>query len=78
MSAENPLGVDSAPPRSSWKLRSEVRGAKQTAWQVLVASTAANLAAEKVRHLVETRQWPLHARGHRAARRDRDRLRADS
>ena len=46
-SAENPLGVDSAPPRLSWKLRSEVRGAKQSAWQVLVASTAENLAANR-------------------------------
>ena len=46
-SAENPLGVDSAPPRLSWKLRSDLRGARQTAWQVLVASTAENLAANR-------------------------------
>ena len=43
-SAENPPGVDSAPPRLSWKLRSDTRGARQTAWQVLVASSAENLA----------------------------------
>jgi alpha-L-rhamnosidase len=38
-SAEDPLGIDSSPPRLSWKLRSEVRGQRQTAWQVLAAST---------------------------------------
>lgn len=43
-SAENPLGVDSAPPRLSWKLKSDARGARQTAWQVLVASSVENLA----------------------------------
>lgn len=43
-SAENPLGVDAAPPRLSWKLRSDARGARQTAWQVLVASSAERLA----------------------------------
>ncbi len=46
-SAENPLGIDSAPPRLSWKLRSDERGQRQTAWQVLVASSAEILAAEQ-------------------------------
>ena len=38
-SAENPLGIDSSPPRLSWQLRSEERGARQTAWQILAAAS---------------------------------------
>ena len=34
----DPLGIDVAQPRLSWKLRSSRRGRKQTAYQVLVAS----------------------------------------
>ena len=45
--AENPLGIDSTPPRLSWKLRSEQRGQRQTAWQVLVASSAEILARDQ-------------------------------
>src|SRR4051794_624245 len=45
-SAENPLGIDSTPPRLSWKLRSDDRGQRQSAWQVLVASSAAELARD--------------------------------
>src|SRR5438309_1578970 len=37
--AVNPLGVDAAPPRLSWQVASDERGQRQTAWQVLVAST---------------------------------------
>ncbi len=36
---ENPLGIDVKIPRLSWALKSEERGQKQTAYQVLVAST---------------------------------------
>lgn len=43
--AENPLGVDSAPPSLSWKLTSDIRDDHQTAYQVHVASSAARLAA---------------------------------
>ncbi|WP_233256678.1 family 78 glycoside hydrolase catalytic domain [Opitutus sp. ER46] len=43
--AVDPLGVDSAPPRLSWKLRSSERAQGQTAWQVLVASSL-----EQLRH----------------------------
>lgn len=43
--AANPLGVDSAPPKLSWKLASDERGQLQTAWQVLVATTREKLAA---------------------------------
>ena len=49
---ENPLGVDVAQPRLSWKLevgdqRSVVRGRKQTAYQLLVASTPELLANDQ-------------------------------
>lgn len=35
---ENPLGIDDPNPRLSWVLASDVRGQKQTAYQILVAS----------------------------------------
>lgn len=41
--AANPLGVDSAHPGLGWRLESGVRGQRQTAWQVLVASSPALL-----------------------------------
>jgi len=42
--AVNPLGVDSQPPRLFWKLESSERGARQTAYEILVASSSAALA----------------------------------
>ncbi len=41
----NPLGIDNTSPRLSWKLQQEnpVRGQKQTAYQILVASSLENL-----------------------------------
>lgn len=41
----NPLGIDNTSPRLSWKLKQEnsIRGQKQTAYQVLVASNLENL-----------------------------------
>ncbi len=42
--AVNPLGVDTAQPRVFWKLQSSTRGQKQTAYQVLVATTQNTLA----------------------------------
>src|SRR4029077_14561900 len=36
---EDPLGIDARPPRLSWQLRSDARGATQTAYQVRVAPT---------------------------------------
>ena len=41
----NPLGIDNTSPRLSWKLKQDnpVRGQKQTAYQVLVASNLENL-----------------------------------
>lgn len=43
--AVNPRGVDSAVPHLAWKLASPERGARQTAWQVQVASSRAALLA---------------------------------
>ena len=42
---DNPLGVDVAQPRLGWTLESVQRGDKQTAYQILVASTQALLDA---------------------------------
>jgi alpha-L-rhamnosidase len=42
--AINPLGVDSNPPRLFWKLESRERGARQTAYEILVASSPDKLA----------------------------------
>lgn len=41
----NPLGIDVSHPRLSWKLESTINGQKQTAYQILVASTKENLEA---------------------------------
>ncbi len=40
----DPLGLDTAAPRLSWQLDGAHRGARQTAYQVLVASSPARLA----------------------------------
>src|ERR1035441_8325996 len=40
----NPLGLDTSQPRLSWLLESPQRGARQTAYQVLAATTAELLA----------------------------------
>ncbi len=45
--AENPLGVDSSPPRLFWQLAGSGRGLLQTAYQVLVASAPEILEQEK-------------------------------
>jgi hypothetical protein len=42
--AVNPLGVDSANPRLFWELESNTSGQRQTAYQILVASSEKNLA----------------------------------
>ena len=38
-----PLGIDEAQPRLTWRLESETRGARQVAYQVVVASTREKL-----------------------------------
>jgi|GEM_PF-73400 len=43
----DPLGVDAQEPRLYWKLQSNARGQRQTAYQVLVASSRGVLAQEK-------------------------------
>ncbi len=43
---QNPLGIDASQPRLSWVLVSDQRGEAQTAYQVLVASSAEKLDAE--------------------------------
>jgi alpha-L-rhamnosidase len=40
---KNPLGIDVATPRLSWIIKSDQRGQKQTAYQVLVASSRGKL-----------------------------------
>jgi alpha-L-rhamnosidase len=40
---ENPLGIDEAKPRLSWQLKSDQRGQKQTAFQLIVASSPEKL-----------------------------------
>ena len=44
--AVNPLGVDSTSPRLFWKLASQVRSQRQTAYQILVASSEKNLSRD--------------------------------
>lgn len=43
----DPLCIDVRQPRLSWRLESGERGASQTAYQILVATTPANLATNK-------------------------------
>lgn len=43
----NPLGIDVASPRLFWQLTSNERGQKQTAYEILVASTADALAQDR-------------------------------
>jgi alpha-L-rhamnosidase len=45
--AVNPLGVDSASPRLFWTVESKARGQKQTACQILVASSLARLKQDR-------------------------------
>src|SRR6266700_91941 len=42
-----PLGIDDPAPRFSWQLRDSAQGARQTAYQVDVASSAAGLTKDK-------------------------------
>jgi hypothetical protein len=45
--AQNPVGIDDSTPGLSWILTSQARGDKQTAYQVLVASSPEALSANK-------------------------------
>ena len=42
----NPVGIDVAQPRLSWEVRDARRGAMQSAYQVVVATTEEGLAAQ--------------------------------
>src|SRR3974390_2181685 len=44
---DNPLGIDSTVPRLSWVVVSPHRAQKQTAYQILVASSEAELKADR-------------------------------
>jgi alpha-L-rhamnosidase len=44
---ENPLGIGASHPRLSWILKSTERGVKQTAYQILVASSDAKLKSDQ-------------------------------
>ena len=44
---ENPIGLDTRVPRLSWALGDDRRGARQTAYQVLVAASAEDLAGDR-------------------------------
>src|SRR5262245_33549781 len=44
---DSPLAVDIREPRFSWKVESDHRGARQTAYRIIVSSSEANLAASK-------------------------------
>ncbi|MEO6520948.1 MAG: family 78 glycoside hydrolase catalytic domain [Mucilaginibacter sp.] len=41
----DPLGIDALNPRLSWEINSDIRNVQQTAYHILVASSAAKLAA---------------------------------
>lgn len=43
---ENPIGVDSEKPRFSWNMLSNVRGAKQLAYEIVIADSEKNLKQE--------------------------------
>jgi alpha-L-rhamnosidase len=43
----NPLGIEETRPRLSWKVESDLRGQKQTAYRILVASNTKTLAADR-------------------------------
>jgi alpha-L-rhamnosidase len=43
----SPLAIDNREPRLSWTIESNVRGAKQSGYQIIVASSVAGLAEDK-------------------------------
>ncbi len=44
---QNPIGIDSEKPRFSWNMQSNIRGAKQTAYEIFVADSAKSLKTGK-------------------------------
>jgi alpha-L-rhamnosidase len=47
--SSNPIGIDVRAPRLSWQMRSDRRGARQTAYQIRVAADLADLVAGRAR-----------------------------
>src|SRR5579883_762313 len=45
-SLENPLGIDASRPQLSWQMQDARQGARQTAYEILVASSPSLLAAQ--------------------------------
>jgi len=45
--ARDPVGIDSPAPRLSWQLRSDVRGQRQTAYRILVATSRELLSQDQ-------------------------------
>ena len=43
----NPLGIETSAPRLSWRVESDQRGQRQTAYRILAASTAERLAKDE-------------------------------
>ena len=43
---DNPVGIDAAQPRFSWWMQSSIRGQRQTAYRILLASSEARLAQD--------------------------------
>ena len=43
----NPLGIDTPVPRFSWRIQSEIRRQKQTAYHIIVASATEKLANDR-------------------------------
>ena len=43
----NPLGIDAATPRLSWRLQDDRTGASQTAWQLFVSTDSLEALKEK-------------------------------
>ncbi len=46
-SMQNPLGIDSARPELAWQMQDERQNARQTAYEILVGSSAENVEHEK-------------------------------
>lgn len=45
--SRDPLGIDVARPRLSWRIRSDERNQHQTAWRVIVSSTSGGLSGNR-------------------------------
>ena len=56
----NPLGIDVPEPRLSWNVHSFERGQRQTAYQIVAASSPAALANDQA-DLWDSQHFPQHA-----------------